>query len=96
MLDILYKFGYNKIILCGVDLLNSKYFWTNGDPKIYGEVHCNWNKEDTGNKINDPHKTHNVSGFIIYLNNLMKNQDKEIFIINEKTKLYPDLMIFNV
>lgn len=96
VLDMLYKFGYNKIILCGVDLLDSKYFWTDGDPKVYGEVHCNWNKDTIGHKINDPHSTHNVSDFIINFNEYMKIHNKEVFIINNKTKLYPHIRLFEV
>jgi len=92
LIDMLYKLKYRYIILAGVDLLDSRYFWTNGDPNIYGEVHQQWNKEISGGKIDAPHKTHHISNFIIDFNNQhMKSKKREIFLITKKSKLYPDL-----
>lgn len=43
ILELLKRFGYKKIVLFGVDLRDSKYFWTD-NPK-YGKVHANTNSD---------------------------------------------------
>ncbi len=91
--EILYLFGYKKIILFGVDLINSLYFWTGNDPK-YGKVHHQTNKSHEGKNSNDPHATYKIKDFIIDFNERwMKPVGREIFIGHKKTLLYPDLRL---
>ncbi len=52
ILELLHRFDYEKVVLFGVDLHNSKYFWT-GRPE-YGEVHDQTNK---GKKLDEFHDT---------------------------------------
>jgi len=89
LIDMLYKFGYKHIILVGVDLSDSRYFWTGGDSKVYGRVHHQWNKQHEGKSPNSPHNTFHVIYFIVDFNNRhMKPNRKEIFIQSKKSLLY--------
>jgi hypothetical protein len=91
MLEIMYRFGYEKIILYGVDMNNSYYFWTGGD-LIYGEVHHQTNKEHEGKDPHLPHQTHHIKDFIIDFNQrFMLTQNREIFVGSTKSALYPNI-----
>ena len=92
MMDMLYKFGYQYIILVGVDISDSKYFWTGGSEKVYGKVHHQWNKQHEGKSPNAPHNTSHVTDFIVDFNKRhMLPYKREIFIQSKKSALYPRL-----
>jgi hypothetical protein len=96
VLEMVYRFGYKNIILAGIDLYNSKYFWTDGDPNIYGRVHIQFNKDGKeGKTMNDPHQISHITEFIIDFNSrhCLPN-GKEIYIINSSTVLYPSLRVW--
>jgi hypothetical protein len=91
LLDMMYKFGYKKIIMIGFDMTNSKYFWT--DHPEFGEVHDRFNKEREATKTADqPHNASHVKNFIIDFNrrHMIPNK-REIVVGNTKTALYPDI-----
>lgn len=91
--EMLYLFGYDKIVLYGVDLDDSFYFWTGGDP-IYGEVHHQTNKAHEGRDPKSPHATYKIKDFIIDFNERwMKPAGREIFVGHKKTSLYPELQL---
>ncbi|MHA1592738.1 MAG: hypothetical protein ACTSUP_09735 [Candidatus Heimdallarchaeaceae archaeon] len=101
VLELIYKMGYQKIFLYGVDLYNSYYFWTN---KNYGEVHHQTNKEHENKNPNLPHSTEQyrerkglISSFIIDFNRRwLLPEGKEMFVGHKKTLLYPRLKYRNI
>lgn len=89
--ELLFKFGYKKIITFGVDLSDSFYFWSDGEPE-YGETHHKTNKEHEGKDPNHPHSTHRIKDFIIDFNQRwMKPSEGEILVGHKDTMLFPDL-----
>lgn len=94
VLDILYKIGYKHIIMAGIDLYNSKYFWSNGDTQ-YGKVHINYNKQGDGKTIEDVHQVYVIKDFILEMNEkFMKPAGREMFILNTDTALHPGLRLY--
>jgi len=91
LIELIGRFGYKYIVLFGVDLNDSYYFWTGGDPK-YGKVHHQTNKEHEGKDPKLPHNTHKVKDFIVDFNKrwLLPN-GREMFVGHTKTLLYPEL-----
>lgn len=91
VIELIYKFGYKCVVFFGVDLLNSYYFWTGGDPK-YGKVHHQTNKEHEGKDPNLPHNTVKVKDFIVDFNQRwMIPSGKEFVVGHKDTLLYPEL-----
>lgn len=85
ILELLKKFDYKKIVLFGVDLRDSLYFWTD-DPK-YGEVHANTN---SGRKHGVAHTTaHRVLEYIYGFNEYKMRGN--LYIGHKDTLLYPRL-----
>ena len=96
LFELMYKFGYKKIIIFGVDLKDSYYFWTGGDPK-YGEVHHQVNKEHEGKDPNQPHNTYRIKDFIIDFNRRwMVPNGREILAGYKGTLLFPGLNYISV
>lgn len=92
MLEIMYKFGYKKIYVYGVDLKDSRYFWTGGDKSIYGEIHHQHNKEHEGKNPDTPHATYRIKDFMIDFNKrFMIPEGRQIFTATKNTLLYPGL-----
>ncbi len=78
--ELLYKMGYKKIITFGIDLMDSYYFWTGGDP-IYGKVHHQTNKAHENKDPKEAHNTHKIKDFIFDFNDRwMKPLGKEIVV----------------
>jgi hypothetical protein len=96
VLDIMLRFGYEKIIFFGVDLYNSKYFWT--DRHEYGKTHCRFNKDHKKNKtISDPHSTSHIKDFIVWFSKEWMNKiGTNVFVGHTDTSLYPDLNYLNI
>lgn len=91
VLEILYKMGYKRIYLYGIDLINSYYFWTGGDER-YGEVHHQTNKQHEGKDPNLPHQTYKIKNFIVDFNKRhMMLKGRNIFVGHKKTMLYPEI-----
>jgi len=89
LIHLMYKMGYEYIVLYGVDITDSKYFWSSGDKK-YGKTHCLTNKDHEGKKPNLPHNTSHIVDFVIDFNKKhMKPQGREILVGYKKTPLYP-------
>lgn len=96
ILDLLFKFGYHRIVTFGIDLSNSFYFWSSGESK-YGEVHHLTNKAHENKPPEQPHSTHRVLDFIIDFNQRwMKDKGREIFVGHKDTVLYPHLNCIDV
>jgi hypothetical protein len=94
--EFLFRMGYKKIILYGVDLTSSYYFWTGGDPK-YGEVHHQWNKQHEDKDPKLPHATYKIQDFIVDFNSRwMKPEGREIMVGHKTTALYPYLRYVDV
>jgi len=90
LFELLYKFDYEVVVLYGIDLLDSYYFWTNW--KECGEVHHQTNKEHEGKDPNSPHNTIRIKDFIIDFNNRwMIPNGREIFVGHTRTGLHPEL-----
>lgn len=97
IIQILYIMGYRKIILLGLDMNNSKYFWTDMKPEIRGKVHDEWNKQREGKDKNQPHNASHLKNYIIDFNNRhMIPKKREIFVGHTTTSLYPELKYFNI
>jgi len=90
ILELLWKMQYEKIIIFGMDMKDSKYFWT-GRPE-YGETHCQWNKDHRGSKATDPHAGAHIKNFIIWFNNtVLKRHNSKIYVGYKETLLYPEI-----
>ena len=88
--EMLYKFGYDRIITFGIDLHNSYYFWTG--KSACGEVHHQTNKAHENKNPEEPHATHRVKDFIIDFNKRwMKPFNRSIGVGHQDTDLYPHL-----
>jgi len=106
ILEMLYKFKYEKVIFFGTDLNDSRYFWS--DPNIdfggknsrrnakyKGErVHCN------SNKNNDPNQPHTTSHLVTYIvgwnKRYMSKIGSKIYTGHKKTLLYPSIPYINI
>jgi hypothetical protein len=95
--ELMWKLGYQRIITFGIDLMNSYYFWTGGDP-IYGKVHHQTNKAHENKPPEDPHATYPIKDFLIDFNKRwFRKQDREgIFVGHTSTALYPELPLINL
>jgi len=91
LIDMLYKLDYKKVILVGIDMRDSRYFWT--DHPEFGPVHHQFNKQhEVGKTADQPHNTYHIKDFIIDFNNrYFVPNNKEIVLISTKTLLYPSL-----
>jgi hypothetical protein len=88
--------GYKKIILCGIDLNNTDYFYDddyylNKYPKLNsgqkGKVHMSF--DETLNPLT-------IDKIILSINNMMiQNDGKHLFVLNKSSGLYPLLQVFN-
>lgn len=91
IIQILYLMNYTNIIVIGMDMINSKYFWTDMDIP----VHDKWNKAREGKTMDKPHNASHLKNYIIDFNERhMKPKGREIFIMTEKTALYPSLRLW--
>lgn len=95
-LGFAYFMRYKKIILYGVDLLNSKYFWAN----------YSWIEPHTrtchGRNPKDKHSTvdgniyKGIHEYIYYIEKeVFLPTGREIFVANKKSLLYPKIPLFN-
>lgn len=90
LLELLCRFKYRKVIFFGMDMIDSRYFWT-GRPE-YGEVHCQWNKDHEGRNPRQPHNTAHIKNFVIWFSkNRMRKVGGEFFVGHKDTALYPGL-----
>jgi hypothetical protein len=96
ILDFLWRFGYEKVIFFGVDMHDSRYFWTNRPE--YGKTHCQYNHDHKKNKkIEQPHTTFRIKDFIIWFSEeWMSKIDCKLFVGHKDTILYPDLKYFDI
>jgi hypothetical protein len=62
LFELWYQMKYEKVILFGVDLYNSRYFWT--DQVKFGKTHCHHNKDFEGKRETDPHNAAHLMTFI--------------------------------
>lgn len=95
LIHILYLMGYENIVLIGLDMNNSRYFWSSGDP-IYGKTHCLFNKD---HEHNDPDRQHNASHIKDYIIDFyykhMAPKGRRIILGNTETALYPYLPLLD-
>jgi hypothetical protein len=96
VLDIIWRFGYKKVIFFGVDLYNSKYFWT--DKSEYGKTHCQFNKDyKIKKKMTAPHNTLHIKDFIVWFSKEWMNKTgTNVFVGHKDTSLYPDLSYLDI
>ncbi len=93
IIQILYLMGYKRIIIYGMDMKSSAYFWTDMDI----DVHDKHNKAREGKLISEPHNASHLKNYVIDFNERhMKPKRREILIGHKTTTLYPYLKVFNV
>jgi len=91
LLELIYKMGYQMVVFYGVDLYDSRYFWTGGN-SIYGEVHHQTNKEHENKDPNSPHTTYKIKDFIVDFHRRWMAPGKRRFVVGHKnTLLFPEL-----
>jgi hypothetical protein len=94
VIQMLYLMNYEKIILFGIDMIDSFYFWSHLDPKIYGPFHDMTNKAREGKDPKLPHNASHLKDFVIDFNEKhMRPKGREICIVSTKTALYPALKL---
>lgn len=87
ILELFYRFKYKKVIFFGMDLIDSRYFWT-GESK-YGKTHCQWNKDHEGRKPDQRHNTAHIKKFVVWFSkNRMKEVGGKFFVGHKDTLLY--------
>ena len=97
IIQMLYLMGYTNVILWGLDMSNSKYFWTDMKPEVRGIVHDEWNKQREGKSKDEPHNASHLKGYIVDFNNrFMKPKGKNIYVGHKSTALYPELDFINI
>ncbi|MHA2120016.1 MAG: hypothetical protein ACW990_02300 [Promethearchaeota archaeon] len=91
VMELIYRLKYSRIIIYGMDLKDSYYFWSSGDSK-YGKVHHLTNKAHENKDPKLPHGTHKIVGFMDDLNKRwMLPHKKQIFVGYKDTLLYPKI-----
>jgi hypothetical protein len=91
VMELMHHFGYRDVILFGVDLKDSYYFWSDGDER-YGEVHHKSNKEHEGKDPESPHATWKIKDFIVdFHRRHCEPVGRGIYVGHKNTLLYPDL-----
>ncbi len=89
--ELLYNFKYELVYIIGIDLYDSRYFWTGGKEE-YGEVHHQWNKEHENKDINLPHNTYKIKDYIVDFNKRwMLSNGRKICVGHKNTLLYPEI-----
>lgn len=83
LLDIIYKMKYKNIITFGIDLNNSKYFWT-GRPDLYGAAYEDTNKNYP---VAHPHNTFGVQNYIKAFNERFLKKNRINFYVGHKDTL---------
>ena len=90
MLELLKRFDYEKIIIFGLDLYHSRYFWT--DRLEYGETHINTN---AGHRHEEPHSiAERATKFIIEYNRYQMGE--RLFVGYKDTLLYPKIPFIDI
>lgn len=91
MFELLYKMGYEEVVLFGIDLHDGYYFWSGGETK-YGEVHHRTNKEHEGRDPKKPHATYRIADFILdFQSRWMIPAKRSIHVGHQNTLLFPKL-----
>ena len=89
-------FGYKKIVLCGVDLNNTKYFY---EDEYYLNKYPNLNSGQPGSvhmSFDENLNPLTIDKIILSINRMMiQNVEKKLFVFNKSSALYPELPIFN-
>lgn len=94
--ELMYKMGYKRIITFGIDLFNSFYFWTGGNPE-YGEVHHQTNKAHENKPPEQPHATHRIKDFLVDFDRRWMQKDRiGLYVGHTNTALWPDLTCFEL
>jgi len=94
ILELMWKFGYKRIVLFGIDLKDSLYFWSGGECE-YGEVHHLTNKAHENKDPKKPHNTYRIKDFFIDFNQRwMLPNNRQIFVGHTDTSLYPHIPLF--
>lgn len=83
-IETIFRLEYESLVLYGVDLHDSKYFWS--DPKKYPNVHHRTNKE---HEPDEPHRTYRIKDFIFDFN--ARRFRGQMFVGHKDTALYPEL-----
>lgn len=95
-----YKMKYKKVVLCGIDLLNTKYFYDHNKENIKSRGLILTPKVQTSKIHKTNHPTDSAGGLpiskiITVLNEvLLKPNNIELYIATKKSALYPQLPIF--
>lgn len=93
VLEMIWRFGYKTVVLCGVDLYDSLYFWTGGD-LMYGEVHHQTNKAHEDKDPAEPHACHRIKDFIVdFDRRWMRPKNRNLFVLNQDSALYPEVRL---
>lgn len=90
VLELIRRVGYSTIILAGIDLYDSRYFWSDGDPK-WGEVHHITNKAHEGRNPSEPHNTAMVTGYIVDFSDKLWAAGGRMFVTSVRSSLWPGI-----
>ena len=89
--ELMFKLGYLRIVTFGIDLKDSYYFWSDGNP-CYGEVHHLTNKAHENKPPEEPHATHKIKDFLVdFDRRWMRKNGEGIFVVHMSTLLYPEI-----
>ena len=95
-----YNFGWKKLVLVGVDLYDTRYFWLNKDKTLFTDYSTGNRKEssfsDRGQRYNEFHSTFSSGVMEIFQDwyKTFKKDGSEIYIYNKKSLLKDILPIY--
>lgn len=99
LIVLCYQMGYRRIVLCGMDMHSDDHFW---DYEPYNNMKNKYSLPEKGvaNIVSFTDKNRSSNTVPVYVKALRdwmyKKNSVEIFIINKKTVLYPDIPVFNM
>jgi len=89
------QWGYKNIVLCGVDLNNTKYFY---EDEYYLNKYPNLNSGQRGQvhmSFDEKLNPLTIDKIILSINSKMiQNKGKHLFVLNKSSALYPSLQVF--
>ena len=85
---------YENIILCGIDLNNSNYFYEDDYYKsMFPNLYSGQNKKTY---LNDPNIQNITMESIIYIIDSLFSKNVKIFTLNKESALYPKIQLFKM
>lgn len=97
LVDMALMLGFKNIVLCGIDLNNSSYFWESSKYKNSNSLILPKSElRDGMHRTNDPSYGELTIGKVLdsYSRVMLKDRDIKLFVASKKSALYPALELY--